>query len=85
MEILNVVSTLTLIQIFCKAKTFLKKLDNCFVVESTKIENALFPYKIALSEANGKTNRMANLKMDLSERKEFYHYLLYFFKNFVSV
>ena len=28
------------------------------MVESTKIENASFPYKIAISEANVKTNRL---------------------------
>ena len=29
-----------------------KKLEYCFLVESTKIENATFPHKTALSEAN---------------------------------
>ena len=28
-----------------EAKTFFKKLKHCFLVESTKIEIALFPYK----------------------------------------
>ena len=41
------------------------------MVESTKIENASFPYKTALSEANVKTNRMVKYKMDLSQRTEF--------------
>ena len=36
---------------------FLKKLEHCFLVGSTKIENASFPYKTALSEGNIKTNR----------------------------
>ena len=31
-----------------------------FLVESTKIENASFPYKTSVSEANAKTNRMVS-------------------------
>ena len=58
MDILNVFNTLTLKQIFWKTKTFFKKLDNDFLVEST--ENALFPYKAVKSEANVKTNRMVS-------------------------
>ena len=49
-------------------KTFFKKLEYRFLVESTKIENASFPHKTAVSEANAKTNAM---KMDLSQRQEF--------------
>ena len=54
-KILNVFNTLTLKQIFWKTKTFFKKLEYRFLVESTKIENASFPYKTAMSEANIKT------------------------------
>ena len=43
---------------FLKNETFSKKLEYHFPVESTKFENATFPYKTALSEANVKTNRM---------------------------
>ena len=43
-------------------KTFLKNLVYHFLVESTKIENATFPYKTALSEANIKINRMGSTK-----------------------
>ena len=53
-EILNNVNTLTLKQIFWKTKTFFKKLKDRFLVENTKIENALFRYKISISEANVK-------------------------------
>ena len=53
----SVFNTLTLIQIFWKTKTFLKKLEYSFLVETTKIENTSFPFKTALSEANVKTNR----------------------------
>ena len=38
-EILNVFNTLILIQIFYKTKTFFKKLEYRFLVETTKIEN----------------------------------------------
>ena len=62
MKGLNGFNILTLIQIFWKTKTFLKKLEHCFLVETTKIENTSFPFKTALSEANVKTNRTANTK-----------------------
>ena len=62
MEILKIFNTLTLKQIFWKTKTFFKKLEYHFLVESTKIENASFSYKTAVSEANVKTNRMVSKK-----------------------
>ena len=43
-------------------KTYFKKLEYHFLVETTKIENASFLFKTALSEANVKTNRMATTK-----------------------
>ena len=52
--VLNIFSTLTLKHVFCKMKTFLKN----WIVESIAIENATFQYKIALSNANVKANRM---------------------------
>ena len=55
LETLNVFNTITLKQIFFKTKTFLKRQDYCFLVESIKIEIATFPYKITLSEHNVKT------------------------------
>ena len=61
-KILNVFNTLTLKQIFWKTKTFFKKLEYRFLVESTKIENASFPYKTAISEANVKTNKIVTIK-----------------------
>ena len=57
-EILNFFNTLTLTQIFWKTKTFFKKLEYLFLVESTKIVNASFPYKSTISEANATKNRM---------------------------
>ena len=61
-EVSNVFNTLTLKQIFWKMKTYFKKLEYHFLVETTKIENASFLFKTALSEANVKTNRMATTK-----------------------
>ena len=52
----NVFNTLTLEQVFWKMKTFFKKLENRFLVETTKIENPPFPFKTALLETNVKTN-----------------------------
>ena len=61
-EILNDFNTLTLEQIFSKTKTFFKKLEYCFLVENTTIENPSFPYKTAISEANVKTKRKVSTK-----------------------
>ena len=61
-KVSNVFNTLTLKQIFWKTKTFFKKLDYLFLVETTKIENTSFPFKTTLPEANVKTNRMAAIK-----------------------
>ena len=62
LEILTVFNTSTLQQIIWIMKTFFKKLENRFLVESTKIENASFPYKTAMPEGNVKTNRMGSTK-----------------------
>ena len=61
-ETLNVFNTLTLKQIFWKTKTFFKKLEHRFLLESTNMENISFPCKTTISEANVKTNRMVNTK-----------------------
>ena len=62
---------------------FLKKHEYNFLVESTKIENASFPYKTAISEANGKTNSMGTTKwnteqMDHKEQSFSSNYLIFF-------
>ena len=49
-----------------------------FLVKSSKIENATFPCKTALPEANVITNRRGSTKWP-------YHLWPYFFENFVSV
>ena len=84
-KILSVFNTLTVKQIFWKMKTFFKKLEYRFLVESTKTENAPFPYKIAISEANVKTNRMVSTKR--TDHKEWRFASNYFrcLKIFVSV
>ena len=66
MEILNTFSTFKT-NFLAKenlaiGKPFFKKLEYRFSVESTKIENASFPYKVAISEANVKTNGMVSTK-----------------------
>ena len=47
---------------FLEKERFFQKLDYHFLVERIKIENASFPYKTAISEANVKTNRMVTTK-----------------------
>ena len=61
-DISNIFNTLTLEQVVWKTKTFIKKLEYHFSVESTAIENATFPFKAALSKANIKANRMRSAK-----------------------
>ena len=41
-------------------QTLCRKLEYCFLVETTKIDTITFLYKIALSENNVKTNRMGS-------------------------
>ena len=43
----------------------------CFLVESTKTENASFSYKMAISEANVKTNRMVSTKWNNQKERSF--------------
>ena len=50
-------------------KNFFKKLEYCFLVESTKIENASFPYKTAISEVNVKTDRTVTTKWTYRKRR----------------
>ena len=86
-KILNVFNTSTLKQIFWKTKTFFKKLEYRFLVESAKIENASFPYKTAISEANVKTNKMLTTKWAYHKERSFasscfiFSKILFQFKN----
>ena len=70
-EILKVFNTLTIKQIFWKTKSFFKKLEYCFLIESTKIENASFPYKTATPEANVKTNKIRRTKCTYHKKWSF--------------
>ena len=84
MEILNVFNTLTLIQVFWKTKTFFKKLENRFLVETTQIKNTSFPFKAALSEANVKTNRMTTTKLTYHKEWSFGSNYFIFWKIYFS-
>ena len=42
-----------------------------FIAESAKIENATFPYKTPLSEANLKTNRTGRIKWTFPKERSF--------------
>ena len=85
-EILNVFNTLTLKQIFWKTKFFSQKLENRFLVESTKILNASFPNKTVMSEANVKTNRIVSTYWsNHKERSTVTTSLFFFLENLVSV
>ena len=70
---------------FLENQNFFKKLECRFVVESTKIEKAPFPYKTAISEASVKTNRMVttNYHRERSFASNYFIYLkvLFQFKN----
>ena len=52
-------------------QTLFKKLEYHFLVENTKIENAIFPYKTALSEANVKTNKIGKTKWTYHKEQSF--------------
>ena len=55
-------------------------MDNRFLFESNKIENALFPYKTAISEANVKTNRMVSTKRNYNKERSFASNYSFFWK-----
>ena len=60
-----------------------------FLVEGTKIENATFPCKIALSETNIKINRMGSTKLTYYKEQRFasnyfiFSKIVFHFKNLV--
>ena len=77
-EFLKVCNTLTLKQIFWKTKTVSKNWS--FLLENTKIENASFPYKTAMSEANIKTNRMESARQTYHKGRSFVNKCFIFLK-----
>ena len=62
-------------------QTLFKQLEHRFLVESAEIENATFPYKTALSEANVKTNRMESSKWTYRKERSFASNYFVFSKN----
>ena len=68
-------------------KVFLRKLEYRFLVESTKIESASFPYKTAISKANIKKNKMESEKLTYHKERSFasnyfiFLEILFHFKN----
>ena len=66
-------------------KPFFKKLEQCFIVESIKIENVSFPYKTAMSEANVMANRMVSTKLTYHKEWTFASNYFVFFENLISV
>ena len=56
---------------FLENENLLKKLGHHFLVESTEIENASFPYKTVLSEANVKANKMVTTKWTYQKERSF--------------
>ena len=84
LKISNVSNTLILKHIFWKSQTFFRKMEDRFLAESAEIENAAFPYKTALSQANVKKNIMEGTKWTYHEERSFSSNFFIFFKNFVS-
>ena len=84
-KVSKVFKTLTLKQIFWKKKTFFKKLEHHFLVETTETENTSFPFKTALSETNVKTNRMATTKWTYHKEWSFDSKSFIFLENISSL
>ena len=84
-NVLNVFNTSNLISIFWKTKTFFIKLEYCFLVETTNIENTSFPFQAALSEAKIKTNKMATTKLTYHKEWSFPSNCFIFLEKFISV
>ena len=59
---LHLICTFNFEKIFWKIQTLFRKLENRFLVESPKNDNATFTYKIALLEGNVDINRIRSTK-----------------------
>ena len=66
-------------------KKVFKRVEHRFLVESTKIENAPFPYETTISEANVETNRLMSEKWTYHKERSFASNYFIFFEDFVSV
>ena len=62
-----------------------QKLEYRFLVESTKIENASFPYKIAISKANAMTNKMVAQNAPITKNGVLPVTTLFFWKIYFSL
>ena len=76
---MNEFNTSTLKQ-FSEKNNFFKKLEYLFLSESTKNQNAIFPYKTALSEASVKINWMGSTKWTYHKEWSFASYYFTFSK-----
>ena len=78
--------TISILQLWNKFSVKRKpKQEYHFLVESTKIENATFPSKTALSETNVKTNRIWSTKLTYHNKQICSSNYIFFCENFVSV
>ena len=66
---------------FLENENLFQKLEYRFLVESTKIENALFPYKTLISEAKVQTNKMVTTKWTYQKERSFISNYFIFLKN----
>ena len=67
-------------------KTFFKKLEYRFFVESTEIKNASFLYKTALPEADIEINRIGGTKWTRQKQRSFAsnNFFFFFLKTFLQ-
>ena len=56
---------------FLENENLFQKAGVIFLVESTKIENASFPHKTAISKANDKTNKILTTKWTYHKERSF--------------
>ena len=90
LEFMNVFNTLTLKQDSWKTKTSFKKLEYCFLVDTTTTENATFLCKTASSKANVRTNYMGSTTWSYQKERIFttncfIFFFFLFFENLIWV
>ena len=60
-------------------------MEHCFLVESTKIKNASFLYKSAISDANVKTDRKVSTKWTYHKERSFSRNCFIFLKGLLTL
>ena len=85
LEFLSVFTTLSLKLIFWKTETFSKNWSTAFLVQSTKIEIAIFSHKTVLPEANVETNRTRSTEWTYYKGRCFASNYFIFLKVFFSL